>query len=205
MKDGFERRALLLQLGEALAAVGGKVEKGPGSLAVKAAAALQVPGATAAKVAEAFASWPAILLGETLDKNALAESVSKLFAGNEDSWEKYVQAVQKEVPGFGDGIEIPFAPVNVKGDASAEAAVVAPVSTGVKPKAKNEKPAKTEREAQASPVGAASTSESSGTETVAPAAAEGSEAGKASGSFVAPEWPWKPGGPDASAANSTTS
>ena len=186
MKDGFERRALLLQMGEALKAVSGKPGKGAGALVARAAVEAKAPDNPALRVAQAYAPWSSLLLAETLNQAALAKSVSAVFAGNPSGWKAYLKSVQKEVPGFGEGVT-----------------VLANAETTVEPATKAEKAAekgtKADTEASAAtadtltvsatPATEASSSSVVGEGASAEAAAETAES---KGGSVTSKWPWKP-------------
>jgi hypothetical protein len=186
MQDGFERRALLLQMGKALKAAGGSLGKGAGSRVARAAEAIltETPSLT---VAKAYAAWPALLLAETLDKGALAKAVSSAFTGNPGEWKAYLKAVQKDVPGFGDGVTVE----PVKPEAAAPE----------QPKADNKKKGKKEKKGKLSSRGAEASdatavTSASPTPPESPAESPSPEAESTSGGSVEavkPSWPWKPG------------
>jgi hypothetical protein len=188
MQDGFERRALLLQMGKALKAAGGSLGKGAGSRVARAAEAIltETPSLT---VAKAYAAWPALLLAETLDKGALAKAVSSAFTGNPGEWKAYLKAVQKDVPGFGDGVTVE----PVKPEAAAPEQPKADKSG--KKKGKKEKKGKlSSRGAEASD--ATAVTSASPTPPESPAESPSPEAESTSGGSVEavkPSWPWKPG------------
>lgn len=121
MKDAFERRALLLHLGDVLntinvmLAADGKqrtlqqVIAANSSLAGRAwlasIAADTNPQAFVKSASAAFAAWPVQLLEEQVDYAELAAAVQRtLFAGNDAGWRGYVDAMKVEVPWFGDGL-----------------------------------------------------------------------------------------------------
>jgi hypothetical protein len=185
MQDGFERRALLLQMGEALKAAGGGSGKGAGVRVARAAEAILTDTLTLT-VTKAYAPWPALLLADPLDKGALAKSVSSAFAGNPGVWKAYLKAVQKDVPGFGEGVTVE--------PAKPEAAVPVEPKAGKGGK-KKEKKAKesssggrdaSSETAVTSAGTAAPESPVESTSQEAESTSEGSvETGK-------PSWPWKP-------------
>jgi hypothetical protein len=189
MSDGLQRRALLEQVGEALRAVTGKSGKGPGSLAVKAVAGHD---ASALQVAQAYASWPTLLLAETVDHEALAKSVVVLFKGQQKEWAAYLKVVRKDVPGFGEGVTV---------EAEAKPVEVAAAEQPAEP-AKHSKPKAEKKGKHADNKGSKkklAESPENGAEVEAaanqaePATPTGAgEAGTAeSNSFLSPNWPWK--------------
>jgi hypothetical protein len=141
MSDGLERRALLVQTGEALKAVSGKPGKGAGALAARAALEGRSAGDAALALAQAFASWPTLLLAEKFDRKALAKSVSTVFSGNPSGWKAYLKATQKDVPGFGEGIVIEAAPAVSAAEVKPEAEGGAASEAGQKPLAEEGAPA----------------------------------------------------------------
>jgi hypothetical protein len=118
MDNPYERRALLLHLGEVFATIHGvaKCRDQFASLADAIAAddALsgfpllhQVagnmsPAAFVIKASGAFLSWPHALLAEQLDRQALTHPVEQnLFEDNPAGWAAYSGALQADVPWFG--------------------------------------------------------------------------------------------------------
>ena len=121
MKDAFERRALLLHLGDALHAIAAALaadatqstwqdllnaHKELGGRAWLVALSPDTATADFAKRASAsFAEWPALLLEERVDYVRLALAVrSNLFAGDPAGWRSYADAIRREVAWFGDDL-----------------------------------------------------------------------------------------------------
>jgi hypothetical protein len=188
MQDGFERRALLLQMGEALKAAGGSLGKGAGPRVARAAEAIltETPALT---VAKAYAAWPALLLAETLDKGALAKAVSSAFAGNSGEWKAYLKVVQKDVPGFGEGVTVELA----KPEAAAPEQPKAD-----KPGKKKGKKEKTGKPSLGGAEASATTAVTSPSATPpeSPTDSSSHETESTTGGSVEavkPSWPWKPG------------
>lgn len=147
MDDRFDRRELLLHLGDVLDALhrlASKSEAGaPVTRLIQEDDSLQrfeflralAPQMTVAEftqgVASAFFLWPKELLEAELDRDALASSVQhNLFDGNPEGWNAYVDYVQKKVKWFGNGLS------NLEQGAAAEpshdaAAEVSPVEAPV--------------------------------------------------------------------------
>lgn len=126
MKDGLERRALLLHLGEVMETVASAFKRGGErdtvrhlSAADASLASLRLleqvsPHMTVAEFAQrtsaAFCTWPSALLEAELDHEALALPVERhLFAGNPDGWRAYIAQRQVDVPWFGEGVPVPEA------------------------------------------------------------------------------------------------
>jgi hypothetical protein len=118
MNDQYERRALLLHLGDVFATIHAvaKCRDQYASLADAIAAddALsgfpllhQVagnmpPAAFVIKASGVFLSWPQALLAEHLDRQALTHPVEQnLFEDNSAGWAAYSVALQNDVPWFG--------------------------------------------------------------------------------------------------------
>jgi hypothetical protein len=116
--DRFDRRELLLHLGDVLEAISCVAKAGkpvaPVAELANSEDALQefvflkalAPTITAAQFAEraasAFFLWPKELLEEQLNRRALASTVQHdLFEGNPDGWNAYVAELQKKVTRFG--------------------------------------------------------------------------------------------------------
>jgi hypothetical protein len=188
MQDGFERRALLLQMGEALKAAGGSLEKGAGSRVARAAEAIltETPSLT---VTKAYASWPALLLAEKLDKGALAKSVSLAFTGNPGEWKAYLKSVQKDVPGFGEGVTVEPAKSEAAAPAEPEADKDGKKKGKKGRKAKESRSGGRDASSEMAVTSAGTAAPESPLESAsqdAESTSEGSvEAGK-------PSWPWKP-------------
>jgi hypothetical protein len=121
MDDPYERRALLLHLGDVLeaifcltkcadsrASIGEALQKDD-SLASFAILA-QIDGGMhpqdfIRRATGAFFMWPKALLDETLNRQMLAHTVQHdLFAGNEAGWTAYVNERRTEVPWFGEDL-----------------------------------------------------------------------------------------------------
>ncbi|MFM0339519.1 hypothetical protein [Paraburkholderia fungorum] len=157
MDDRFDRRELLLHLGDMLGALNclAKTSEPGASVAqlmqknasmqgfefLHALAPKMTVNEFAARVAGAFSLWPSELLETKLNRDALASTVQQnLFDGNPDGWNAYISHVQKKVTWFGTRL------LNVQKDALAkpshdainEASPVAAVSS-VDANARNEK------------------------------------------------------------------
>ncbi|MBB5503195.1 hypothetical protein [Paraburkholderia sp. MM5384-R2] len=121
MNDAFERRALLLHLGDVLEVVNRLLKWGVGHKTVRELAAAhdplggfplleQVsPGMTAEqfvqRVSDAFFAWPRELLEPELNRKRLASTVRRsLFADNANGWRAYVAALRSDVRWFGVGL-----------------------------------------------------------------------------------------------------
>ena len=147
MDDRFERRELLLHLGDMLEALSclartGRPDAPVAQLArqqevlqdfvfLRALAPKMTMAEFGARVASAFFLWPKELLEAELNHKALASTVQHdLFDGNPDGWNAYVAHMQKKVGWFGTGLP------KMKSGASEEPAPVAandasPVETSV--------------------------------------------------------------------------
>jgi hypothetical protein len=139
MKDGLERRALLLHLGEVMEAVASVLKRGGQHATVAQLAAADAsfaglplidqvarmsPLEFAQRASAAFCTWPSELLEAELNRAELASTVQRnLFAGNPDGWRAYVATLQPEVPWFGDDVPMPEA---VTGPAGAQQSPDAP-------------------------------------------------------------------------------
>ena len=121
MDDQFDRRELLLHLGDMLEALSCLAKTGravaPAAQLAKEQESLQdfeflralAPNMTVAefgaRVASAFFLWPKELLETELNRNALASTVQHdLFDGNPSGWKAYVAHMQKKVSWFGTGL-----------------------------------------------------------------------------------------------------
>ncbi|MGU7774724.1 hypothetical protein ACV229_31695 [Burkholderia sp. MR1-5-21] len=122
MKDAFERRALLLHLGDVLEAIerlsaGGEGERKTLHQLIAANEALaslpllqQVSQQMTLhefvqRASAAFSTWPRALLEPELNREHLASMVQRnLFAGNPAGWRAYVRGFKPEVAWFGDGL-----------------------------------------------------------------------------------------------------
>jgi len=122
MDDRFDRRELLLHLGDMLEALSCLTRTGaPHSPVVQLAKeedlirdfeflGVLAPKMTvddfSARVAGAFFLWPKKLLDIKLNREALAATVQhELFDGNPDGWNAYVAHIQKKVTWFGAGLQ----------------------------------------------------------------------------------------------------
>jgi hypothetical protein len=178
MKDGFERRALLLHLGEVMETVACLLKREPGQRSVhqvaKADTSLaslplleqvsprMTPVEFAQRASAAFCTWPSELLEAELNRDELASTVQQhLFAGNPDGWRAYVADLRIEVPWFGEGVPM----IEVAAEPISAAVADAPESEA--PKARDLERA---RESEASSRESVETSER-----------------------IYPSWPWKPG------------
>jgi len=136
MDDPFDRRELLLHLGDMLEALTCLAKTGQPDMPVAQLAAQQEslqdfeflraldPKMTVvefgARIASAFFLWPKELLGTELNREALASTVQNdLFGGNPSGWKAYVAHMQKKVSWFGNGLP------EIQGDASEEPAPAA--------------------------------------------------------------------------------
>jgi hypothetical protein len=121
MDDRFDRRELLLHLGDVLVALNelaktsdttapvGRRLKEMNSLQKFAYLGGLSPDMTVTeftqRVASAFSLWPRQLLETELDRDALAAAVrDNLFDGNAAGWGAYLDYVQKNVTWFGTGL-----------------------------------------------------------------------------------------------------
>jgi hypothetical protein len=137
MKDAFERRALLLHLGEVLQAVSRLLRYGDTrktvhelSAANDSLASLRLltqisghmmPKEFAQRAADAFLTWPKDLLEFELDREALASAVQRnLFAGNPTGWRAYVADLRSEVTWFGAGVSPAESAEDARADSTAE-------------------------------------------------------------------------------------
>ncbi|NLP64614.1 hypothetical protein [Paraburkholderia sacchari] len=118
MKDAFERRALLLQLGRTLQLLARILESRTTAATVGEFIALNplledepllehvLPSMSVddfvAQAAQAFCTWPARLLDETLERDAFAASVREhLFDQNPGGWRAYAAGLRGELAWFG--------------------------------------------------------------------------------------------------------
>jgi hypothetical protein len=118
MDDRFDRRELLLHLGNMLEALNCVMKTGwpdaPVAQLAKEEASLQefeflrvlAPKMTVTEFAEratsAFFLWPKELLEGELNRKVLASTVQHdLFAGNPAGWQAYIEHVRKKVAWFG--------------------------------------------------------------------------------------------------------
>lgn len=122
VKDAYERRALLLHLGDVLETVNRLMTCNADRQTVHEVVAandsleglpllLQIsPSMTTRDFVEhacaAFDSWPKALLELELDREYLARTVREaLFAGNAQGWQAYVATLREAVAWFGTGLE----------------------------------------------------------------------------------------------------
>lgn len=120
--DAYDRRALLLHLGDVLEALFclsrsgqqyatlGEALAREDSLTSFTVLSYLVAGMSPQQVTEraaaAFFLWPKSLLDEELNRSLLASTVlHDLFAGNPKGWEAYIKERRKEVVWFGEGVQ----------------------------------------------------------------------------------------------------
>ena len=123
MKDAFERRALLLHLGEVLAAISSLLRNSDSRATVRTLAAASdslaglrlltqvsqhmTPREFVQRAADAFHRWPQQLLELELDYEGLASPVQRhLFADNPAGWQAYVEDMKREAAWFGAGLPL---------------------------------------------------------------------------------------------------
>ncbi|CAB3744420.1 hypothetical protein [Paraburkholderia rhynchosiae] len=121
MDDRFDRRELLLHLGDMLQSLGCLARTGARDTPVlqlakehdlfrdfeflQALAPQMTVADFSTRVANAFFRWPEELLDIELNRKALASTVQQeLFDGNPDGWNSYVGYLRKRVKWFGDGL-----------------------------------------------------------------------------------------------------
>jgi hypothetical protein len=121
MDDRFDRRELLLHLGDMLEALSCLAKTGRPDARVaqlvkeqdslqdfgylRALAPKMTVTEFSARVASAFFLWPKELLESELNRAALASTVQHdLFDGNPDGWTAYVGHMRKKVRWFGTGL-----------------------------------------------------------------------------------------------------
>jgi hypothetical protein len=126
MKDAYERRALLLHLGDVLEALSCLSRSGTQYATLGEAGAAEdslvsftwlgfidsamSPQEVSGRALSAFYLWPKSLLDEQLNRPLFASTVQHdLFAGNPQGWAAYVAERQKDVAWFGKGLEEPSA------------------------------------------------------------------------------------------------
>jgi hypothetical protein len=154
MQDPYERRALLLHLGDVLESVFclsqcadeyasiGEAVKGNEALAEFTLLGFvdtkMAPRDFIRRASGAFFVWPKALLDETLNRPMLANTVKHdLFADNAKGWAAYVEERRKNVPWFGDDL-----PERAQSAAPAHEAAPAPVAHKQKRKASAEEPSR---------------------------------------------------------------
>ncbi|TDN62893.1 hypothetical protein [Paraburkholderia sp. BL10I2N1] len=137
MKDAFERRALLLHLGEVIQAVSRLLKYGDTRKTVHELLAANdslgsfrlltqisrhmMPTEFAQRAADAFLTWPQDLLEFELDREALASAVQRnLYAGNPAGWRAYVADMRREVVWFGVGLSPAQSAEDARADSMAE-------------------------------------------------------------------------------------
>jgi hypothetical protein len=135
MKDAFERRALLLHLGDVLEAVNRLLKCGDDHKTVRELAAANTsladfplltqisqrttPQEFVLRATEAFFAWPRELLEPELNREHLASTVQRsLFVGNAEGWRAYVAGLKGEVPWFGAGLPSANAGEDVRADSA---------------------------------------------------------------------------------------
>ncbi|RKT20327.1 hypothetical protein B0G69_3612 [Paraburkholderia sp. RAU2J] len=161
MDDRFDRRELLLHLGDILDALNCLTrtsEPGaPVTQVVQTNDALQTfeflwalapkmkVSEFGARVASAFSQWPRELLETKLNRDVLASTVQhNLFDDNPNGWNVYVAHIQKKVPWFGIGFpavkgNVLTEPADGAADKTTQAEPNDPVVSPVKPALRNEK------------------------------------------------------------------
>jgi hypothetical protein len=124
MKDAYERRALLLHLGDVLEALSCLSRSGQRYATLGDAIAREdslsgftwlgyldagmSPQQVTERATAAFFLWPKTLLDEELNRSLLASTVQHdLFGGNAQGWERYIQERRKDVAWFAEGLQIP--------------------------------------------------------------------------------------------------
>ncbi|SAL60138.1 hypothetical protein [Caballeronia telluris] len=132
MDDPYERRALLLHLGDVLeaifclskcadsrASIGDALQKDDALVSFAILSQVDAgmhPQEFVRRATGAFFVWPKALLDETLNRRLLAQTVQHdLFAGNEAGWTAYLSERRKEVPWFGE--DLPDVPDSNSADA----------------------------------------------------------------------------------------
>lgn len=121
MDDRFDRRELLLHLGDVLDALSclAKTSEADASVTqlvqendslqncefLRALSPNMTVAAFSQGVATAFCMWPRELLEAELNRDTLASPIQRhLFNGNVDGWNAYISYVQKKVTWFGTGL-----------------------------------------------------------------------------------------------------
>jgi hypothetical protein len=123
MDNGFERRALLLHLGDVLEATAcvmkcanrfntvgeavGQEESLMSFSIVRMVDAEMTPYEFARRTASAFFLWPKALLEDEINHLLLANLVQHdLFSGHQSGWDSYVAERRRAVPWFGEGLDV---------------------------------------------------------------------------------------------------
>jgi hypothetical protein len=123
MKDAYERRALLLHLGDVLEALSCLSRSGQRYATLGEAIAREdslsgftwlgyidagmSPQHVTERATAAFFLWPKTLLDEELNRSLLASVVQHdLFGANALGWERYIKELRKDVPWFAEGLQI---------------------------------------------------------------------------------------------------
>jgi hypothetical protein len=121
MDDPYERRALLLHLGDVLeaifcltkcadsrATIGEALAKDDALVSFNILNQVDTgmhPQDFIKRATGAFFVWPKALLDETLNRQLLAHTIQHdLFAGDAKGWEAYVSERRQEVPWFGENL-----------------------------------------------------------------------------------------------------
>ncbi len=124
MKDAYERRALLLHLGDVLEALSclSRSDRRHATLGDAIARedslasftwlgyldAALTPQQVNERATAAFFLWPKTLLDEDLNRSLLASTVQHdLFAGNARGWGRYVKERRTDVAWFAEGLQAP--------------------------------------------------------------------------------------------------
>lgn len=124
MTDAYERRSLLLHLGDVLESLYclSRIDKNIDTLSdalriedslsdfswFECVDATISPQSLLSRATGAFFLWPKLLLDESLNKELLASTVQHdLFAGNSEGWARYVTDRREAIPWFGEGIGDP--------------------------------------------------------------------------------------------------
>lgn len=122
MDDSFERRALLLHLGDVLEAIAcvmkwanrfntageavGQEESLMSFSILRMVEAAMTPYDFARRAASAFFLWPKALLDDEIKRLLLANLVQHdLFSGHQSGWDSYVAERRQAVPWFGEGLD----------------------------------------------------------------------------------------------------
>ncbi|OTP77395.1 hypothetical protein [Caballeronia sordidicola] len=122
--DAYERRALLLHLGDVLEALSCLSRSGAPHATLGEALVAEdslvsftwlgfidsamSPRTVSDRAASAFFLWPKSLLDENLNRPLLASTVQHdLFAGNPQGWSRYVAERRKDVAWFAEGLKAP--------------------------------------------------------------------------------------------------